>query len=948
MKRPRNTLKKYFEKGKKPTEEQFGDTIDSFVHKDDSVPIDNVEGLRGALDSKLDRGAETGLLAEFDKRMKEVENAVNKAYLGMAVTSTIPPDLGAFWYKVSDNYIATFINMIDSSGNPIVTKAEDFKKDGVSYDVTIEVNNKVAKKEISRKDDTSGLATKSELQEVQSTVNTIVSKENISLIFDKYAFAYDLSDITSFPNSGAIVDVTGKEGEIIDLTTNAYDLFYCGFKNSEGVAIQVFHTSTGGDPKTYRTVIPSGAKQLCISKFGNVNTSLLSTRKDYASFETEKIASDAKQQTEVLRTDLDKVTSSVNNIIETKNINLVFDKAAFDGDLNENPAFPNMGAIVDIADWQGLNIELITNAYGPLVCGWKDAAGKKIGTFQTGETAPLYKASALAGATKLYISRYGNFASKLTTSKRQYANIAVEDAVKNTQQQASANKEDIDFVEDYLGLKKVVLNMQKGGYYNSTLQFVPWGNDTSYGQLDVSNYQGLKFDLYTNSYEATCNGFEDANGSALSVFQTGTGFKKYSGVIPGTATNLKVSLYNQTGEDLHPYIIIYTKEKTDDFTPYTKHFDYLTLGSFFEKLIIGKNTPLNLLFAGNSIVNFQVGSDAVYSVDSLSRPRAMYNKETFPYKTWQYLNPGTFNDYTGAMIAEHGNITFIKGDKSTVTKTGTWYSNYDGGTGYNNLGTYFSAENRDIQEFFHSKTAGDSMEILLPTGTKGFSVVGFRFNDNKTYDGFTAGASTMKIYIGGVLKDTVSLSGEELVYFDYPFDTPLTSVTTIKIENAENKWLPIWGFEHWSNNCVRPIKLAWSATGLGGSWSRLNKFLINNTPDMIIHEAQLINERFGDVGATMIAYNNYIKAVKSNNIPLVFLVTHNMSNPALNQSLMAIALINVLKANNVPYVNVFKYLDDKFSGGRIPDSYYLDGTHLSTAGHKVYVDLIKHALDKRY
>lgn len=650
----------------------------------------------------------------------------------------------------------------------------------------------------------------------------------------------------------------------------------------------------------------------------------------------------------VTKDEFTPVKDTANKVISLENINLIFNKAAFDGNLNENPAFPNMGAIVDIADWQGLSIELLTNAYGPLICGWKDSSGKVLGTFQTGENAPLYKAYAPKGAAALYVSRYGNFESKLTTSKRQYANIAVEDTVKTTQQQASANKEDIDFVEDYLGLKKVVLNMQVGGYFKTTLEFVPWGTDTSYGQLDITPYQGLKFDLYTKSYDATCNGFEDANGNAISVFQTGTEFKKYSGVFPGTATNLKVSLYNQTGEELHPYIIIYTKEKTDDFTPYTKHFDYSTLGSFFEKLAIGKNTPLNLVFAGDSITNFQVGSDAVYSVDSLSRPRAMYNKETFPYKIWQYLNPGTFNDYTGAMIAEHGNIIFQKADKSTVTKTGTWYSNFDGNSGYNSLGTYYSAENRDIQEFFHSKTAGDSLSIVLPTGTKGFSIVGFRFNDNKVFDGFTAGASTMKIYIGGVLKDTVSLAGEELVYFDYPFDTPLAAATTIKIENAENKWLPIWGFEYWSKNCIRPIKLAWSATGLGGSSSRLNKFLNNNTPDLIIHEAQLINEKNNPIDLLTLDYDGYVKSLKAKSIPIIFLITHNQSFPDINQSLRAIALINVMKANNISFINVFKYLDDKFNGGRIPDSYYLDGTHLSTAGHKVYIDLLKYALNKQY
>lgn len=151
MKRPRNTLKTYFQKGKKPTEEQFSDTLDSFVHKDDSVPIDNVEGLRGSLDSKLDRGAESELIKVFDEKLEEAKNTVNKAYLGVAVPASTAPAIGSFWFKVEDKNVNTFPNLKDSAGNPISTIADDFEKDGALYDVTIEVKDGVAKKEKSQK-----------------------------------------------------------------------------------------------------------------------------------------------------------------------------------------------------------------------------------------------------------------------------------------------------------------------------------------------------------------------------------------------------------------------------------------------------------------------------------------------------------------------------------------------------------------------------------------------------------------------------------------------------------------------------------------------------------------------------------------------------------------------------------------------------------------------------
>lgn len=150
MKRPRNTLKTYFQKGKKPTEEQFSDTLDSFVHKDDSLPIDNVEGLRGALDSKLDRGAESELIKVFDQ-LEEAKNTINKAYLGIAKPASTAPGIGSFWFRVEENNVTSFPNLKDASGNPISTVAEDFEKDGALYDVTIEVKDGVAKKELSQK-----------------------------------------------------------------------------------------------------------------------------------------------------------------------------------------------------------------------------------------------------------------------------------------------------------------------------------------------------------------------------------------------------------------------------------------------------------------------------------------------------------------------------------------------------------------------------------------------------------------------------------------------------------------------------------------------------------------------------------------------------------------------------------------------------------------------------
>jgi hypothetical protein len=46
-------IKDWFRTGKKPTQGQFWDWIDSFVHKNDGIAINNVAGLQAALDGKV-------------------------------------------------------------------------------------------------------------------------------------------------------------------------------------------------------------------------------------------------------------------------------------------------------------------------------------------------------------------------------------------------------------------------------------------------------------------------------------------------------------------------------------------------------------------------------------------------------------------------------------------------------------------------------------------------------------------------------------------------------------------------------------------------------------------------------------------------------------------------------------------------------------------------------
>ena len=54
----RQTLKRWFRRGAYPSESQFADWIDSFIHRsEDRIGLDDVEGLTQSLNSKFDRSS---------------------------------------------------------------------------------------------------------------------------------------------------------------------------------------------------------------------------------------------------------------------------------------------------------------------------------------------------------------------------------------------------------------------------------------------------------------------------------------------------------------------------------------------------------------------------------------------------------------------------------------------------------------------------------------------------------------------------------------------------------------------------------------------------------------------------------------------------------------------------------------------------------------------------
>lgn len=72
MKVSLSTIKNWFKTGLKPTQQQFWNTFDSFLHKDSEIPQGKVENLTDNLDKKVDKVSGKGLSAndysDGDKR----------------------------------------------------------------------------------------------------------------------------------------------------------------------------------------------------------------------------------------------------------------------------------------------------------------------------------------------------------------------------------------------------------------------------------------------------------------------------------------------------------------------------------------------------------------------------------------------------------------------------------------------------------------------------------------------------------------------------------------------------------------------------------------------------------------------------------------------------------------------------------------------------------------
>ena len=77
-KRTIEQLKDYFRKGKYPTESQFADLMDSYVHKDSKIPPAQIDGLTDQLNDKFTRSEGKALGQDMATMQNRVENNAGK------------------------------------------------------------------------------------------------------------------------------------------------------------------------------------------------------------------------------------------------------------------------------------------------------------------------------------------------------------------------------------------------------------------------------------------------------------------------------------------------------------------------------------------------------------------------------------------------------------------------------------------------------------------------------------------------------------------------------------------------------------------------------------------------------------------------------------------------------------------------------------------------------
>lgn len=102
-----NTIKTWFQTGDKPTQNQFWDWLDSFVHKNDSIAIGNVTGLNDALGDLASQNS----VDDLDARVTAIEEGGSGG------------GVGPTYYEEHDGFTGSIIN----TSHPLPTMNQAYK-----------------------------------------------------------------------------------------------------------------------------------------------------------------------------------------------------------------------------------------------------------------------------------------------------------------------------------------------------------------------------------------------------------------------------------------------------------------------------------------------------------------------------------------------------------------------------------------------------------------------------------------------------------------------------------------------------------------------------------------------------------------------------------------------------------------------------------------------------
>ncbi len=109
----KNILKKWFENFKKPTQEQFWAWLDSYWHKDEKIPIENIEGLDDVFNDVATKSEFQNLETEVERQLTNIPRTGIQHSAVISLTANVPTA-----FTLPEN---TYFYGLDVLGNANVT-----------------------------------------------------------------------------------------------------------------------------------------------------------------------------------------------------------------------------------------------------------------------------------------------------------------------------------------------------------------------------------------------------------------------------------------------------------------------------------------------------------------------------------------------------------------------------------------------------------------------------------------------------------------------------------------------------------------------------------------------------------------------------------------------------------------------------------------------------------